>query len=226
MSAAARGGIQAAPMSAHVLVRPVWRRFRPRYLPLAAAHVRDGGHAVICREDGRFDLLLTVDARGRITELGLWSLLSLGQRRWRRVQDGPARGLATARVDESFEGAVLDWCLRDSAHEGPTRVLSLDCIECAACCHDAEVLLDDRDLARFRAAGRADLAGRSYVRRARDGRITLRMAQGGRCQQLDADQRCTIYEIRPENCRAFVIGSEACLAAREDTLGLRDGADG
>lgn len=213
-------------MSAHVLVRPVWRRFRPRYLPLAAAHVRDGGHAVICREDGLFDLLLTVDARGRITELGLWSLLALGKRRWRRVQDGPARGLATARLDASLEGSVLDWCMRDSAHEGPTRVLSLDCLECAACCQDAEVLLDDEDLARLRAAGRADLARRSYVRRARDGRITLRMAPGGRCQHLGADRRCGIYELRPDNCRAFVIGSEACLAAREDTLGLRDGADG
>lgn len=211
-------------MTAHVLVRPVWRTFQPRYLPLAAAHVRGGGHAALLRADGQIDLLLTVDARGRLTELGLWALLSIEQRRWRRVKDGPAQGLASARVAAPDAGPVLDWCERDSVHEGPTRVMRLDCLACAACCHDAEVLLDEDDLERLRQAAPRGLTGRAYVRRARDGKITLRMAPGGRCLHLAADLRCRIYALRPFNCRAFVIGSEACLAAREETLGLRDGA--
>lgn len=207
-----------------VVSRPIWRRFRPRYLARAAAHVRAGGHAAIVQPDERIDLLLSVDERGKLTELGLWALLSIEQQRFRRVSEGAARGLATARVKRHYEGSVLDWCERDSVHPGAVRELSLDCLACGACCHDANVVLDGDDLARWRRAGRGDLAGRAYVRRARDGKITLRFAASGRCHHLGHDLRCAIYELRPDNCRAFVVGSEACLSAREETLGIRDGA--
>lgn len=211
-------------MSAYVVSRPVWRRFRPRYVARAAAHVRAGGLAAIVLPDERIDVLLAMDARGELTELGLWSLLSIEQQRYRRVDDGPARGLAAARVKRQYEGSVLDWCERDSIHPGAVREIELDCLACGACCHDANVLLDGDDLARFREAGRADLTGRAYVRRARDGKITLRFAEDGRCQHLGGDNACAIYAIRPDNCRAFVVGSEACLSAREETRGIRDGA--
>jgi Fe-S-cluster containining protein len=204
--------------------RPIWRKFHPRFLVRAAAHVRAGGHAAIVQVDENVDVLLSVDALGQITELGLWALLSIEQERWRRVKEGPAEGLPTARVSARYAGAVLDWCERDSVHEGATREVLLDCTSCAACCHDANVLLDGGDLARWRRAGRKDLAGRNYVRRARDGKITLRFAESGRCQHLQGDRRCGIYELRPDNCRAFVEGSEACLSAREETIGIRDGA--
>src|SRR6185503_16784645 len=126
-------------MSAYVVVRPVWRRFRPRYLERAAAHVRLGGHAAIVPEDRNIELLLPVDAKGKITELGQWSLLAIEQQRWRRVREGPARGLAWARVKPSYGGSVLSFCERDSVHPGATRSMRLDCLECAACCHDANV---------------------------------------------------------------------------------------
>jgi hypothetical protein len=209
-------------MSAYEIERPVWRSFRKRYLAGAAAHVRRGGHAVIT-DGGPVDVLLTVDASGKITELGQWALLAVEQQHWRRVRQGPAEGLATARIKPPYEGSVLDWCDRDVVHKGATRTMHLDCLECAACCHEANVLLDEADLQRFRDAGRKDLTSRAYIRRARDGKITLRFAPDGRCQHLGTDKRCGIYPIRPDNCRVFVVGSEACLSAREDTLGLRDG---
>ncbi len=211
-------------MSAPFVDRPLWRRFRPRWLARAADYVRAGGHAAIVEDRDSVQVLLGVDERGKLYELGLWALLSIEQRRSRRVKTGPAKGLALARIKPQFVRAVLDWCARDAMHEGPTRGVELDCMTCAACCHDADVLLDDRDLERFRAGGRKDLTTRAYVRRSRDGRVTLRFAKDGRCQLLAADKLCSIYEIRPENCRAFVAGSEACLSAREETLGLRDGA--
>lgn len=211
-------------MSEGTIERPVWRRFRPRWRSRAIEHVRAGGCAAIVSEDGRVDVLLPVDARGKITELGWWALLSIEQRRWRRVKDGPAQGLASARIKLSYEGAILDWCERDAIHPDPTRQVALDCTTCAACCHDATVLLEERDLDRFRAAGREELAGRAYIKRSRDGRVVLRFAEGGRCQLLRQDNLCSIYAIRPDNCRAFVAGSEACLSAREETLGIRDGA--
>jgi uncharacterized protein len=210
-------------MSGYEIERPIWRRFIPRYLSRAAAHVRAGGHAVIVRDDERLDMLLAVDPKGKITELGLWSLLAIEQRRWRKVTEGPAKGLATARVGRDYEGSVLDWCDRDGVHDGPTRRIALDCLECGACCHEANVLLDAPDFARFRAAGRSDLIDKAYIKRSRDGKVTLRFAEGGRCQNLERDNKCAIYPIRPDNCRVFVVGSEACLAAREDTLRLRDG---
>jgi uncharacterized protein len=210
-------------MSAYEVLRPIWRSFKPAYLTRAAAHVRAGGHAVILRDDEALEMILGVDAKGKITELGLWSILAIEQQRWRRVVDGPAKGLATARVKPDYEGSVLDWCERDSVHEGPSRLIRLDCLECAACCHESNVVLDEADLERFREGGRPDLLGRAYIKRARDGRITLRFAETGKCQHLGRDKKCRVYTIRPDNCRAFVVGSEACLAAREDTLGYRDG---
>jgi uncharacterized protein len=211
-------------MSAYEIVRPVWRRFRSRWLSRAATHVRRGGHAVVEREDGGVDLILGVDPHGKITELGLWSILAIEQQRWRRIKDGPAAGLAITRVRPRYEGSVLDWCDRDSVHEGATRAIHLDCLECGACCHEANVLLDEADFDRWREAGRKDLMGRAYLKR-KDGKITLRFLASGRCQNLAADNKCGIYAIRPDNCSAFVVGSEACLSAREDTLHVRDGLE-
>jgi Fe-S-cluster containining protein len=212
-----------AAMSAYVVERPIWRRFRPQFLARAAAHVRAGGCAAIVGERGDVRVLLPVDEKGKITELGQWALLSVEQQRWRRVHDGEAKGLASARIQPNYAGSVLDFCDRDSVHSGSTRTIELDCLKCAACCHDANVLLDEADFERWRNAERADLLGRVYLRRARDGKVTLRFAESGRCQHLKNDKKCRIYEIRPDNCRAFVVGSEACLAAREETLRLRDG---
>ena len=211
-------------MSAYEIVRPVWRRFRARWMARAAAHVRRGGHAAVERQDGGLDILLGVDGAGKITELGLWSILAIEQQRWRRVKEGPAAGLAVTRVRARYEGSVLDWCERDSVHEGATRAIHLDCLECGACCHEANVILDEADFDRWRKAGRRDLLGRAYLKRA-DGRVTLRFAPSGRCQNLGHDNKCAIYALRPDNCSAFVVGSEACLAAREDTLKLRDGLE-
>jgi uncharacterized protein len=215
--------MSSVPASAYVVTRPIWRRFRPRYFERATAHVRRGGCAAIVDERGDVSVLLPVGADGRITELGQWALLAIEQQRYRRVTEGPAAGLATARIRENYGGSVLDWCERDSVHPGSTRSIELDCLKCAACCHEANVLLDEADFERWRDAGRSDLLGRTYLKRARDGKITLRFAESGRCQHLKQDKKCRIYEIRPDNCRAFVVGSEACLAAREDTLRLRDG---
>ena len=129
------------------------------------------------------DLLLGIDDRGKITELGLWSVLAIEQQRWRRVKDGPAAGLATVRVRPAYEGAVMDWCERDSIHEGTTRRIELDCLDCGACCHEANVLLDLADFDRWRKAGRRDLLDKAYMKR-KDGKVTLRFLADGRCRNL------------------------------------------
>jgi Fe-S-cluster containining protein len=211
-------------MPAVTLSRPVWRRFEERFLARAAAWVRSGGHALVVREGGKLDMLLGVDERGRITEAALWSILALEQERRKKLKDGPAAGLVLARVDEHAESATLDWCERDSVHPRATRKLKLDCLACGACCHEANVILYDTDLERFRRAGRPEMTTRSYIKRSRDGKITLRFLKNGRCQNLAPDNKCFVYDCRPHNCRVFPMASEACLAARESTFGWRDGA--
>jgi len=202
--------------------RPVWRQFLPAFLPRAAAHVRSGGHAVVVHGEEHLDLLLPVNRHGEITELGEWSLLAIEHDRWTRVRSGVAKGLMTVRVSEDYVGSVLDWCDRDARHPGALRRIQLDCLACAACCHDGDIVLDPEDLRRFRGGGRDDLTRTPYVARTSEGRLRLRMLEGGRCRHLGDDRRCAIYALRPGSCRAFVVGSEACLSAREDTLGIRD----
>lgn len=175
---------------------------------------------------GRVDMLLPVGKDGKITELGQWAILAIEQRRYTRVKSGLSKGLATARVKPKFAGSVIDWCDRDSIHEGPTRTIHLDCLDCGACCHDANVVLDQADFKRWRGGGRGDLVHKDYIKRSSDGTVRLRFLENGNCQHLGSDNKCAIYPIRPDNCSVFVVGSEACLAAREDTLKLRDGAWG
>lgn len=211
-------------MSAFVVNRPVWRRFEERFLARAAAWVRSGGHAVVAGTDGSLRLLLGVDAGGRITKAALWSILALDQERRSKVKDGPAKGLVLAKVEPHAIDSAIDWCERDSIHPRPTRKIELSCLDCAACCHDANVILYESDLERFRRGGRPELTTKTYVRRAHDGKITLRFLKDGRCQNLAPDNKCYVYDVRPHNCRVFPVGTEACLAARESTLKIRDGA--
>ncbi len=223
------------PASTHH--RPVWRRFDARFLDRAVAWVKAGGAAAVVHPaprqrapsarskgaDRHVDLLLGLDAHGNITEQAYWAVLALEQRRWLRVHRGKAKGLGIARVQPHALEAVVDWCERDSIHPEPTRRLRLDCLDCGACCHESNVILYDEDLERFRDAGREDLTTSKWIKRS-GGKVTLRMSPSGRCHNLLADLKCRIYPIRPHNCRVFPMASEACLAARESTLGLRDGA--
>jgi uncharacterized protein len=88
----------------------------------------------------------------------------------------------------------------------------LDCTACGACCSSSdpkyitlfavdEERLDERALA---------------LTEVIDGRRVMRMP--GRCVALDVSSGrtlCSIYDARPDACRWLVVGSAACLAARE-----------
>ncbi len=207
------------------ITRPVWRRFAPKFEANAVAWVKRGGAAVIVHSNTRLQLLLEAGPDGKPTELALWAVLALEQQKPRLIKEGKAKGLFTILAVPHAREAVLDWCERDAGHPGHTRTLDLDCLDCGACCHEANVLLDESDLDRFREGGRADLTTSRYIKRTRDGKIRLRFAKDGRCQNLLQDNKCRIYPLRPFNCSVFPMGSEACLAAREMTLNLRDDVD-
>jgi Fe-S-cluster containining protein len=155
-------------------------------------------------------------------DLGYWALLDLGRTEWSVVRAGPLRGLAMAPVPRDCVDLVKDRVARDAEHLGSTRAMLLDCQTCAACCRDNRVEIDKDDIERFRRGGRPDLARAPYVRR--DGKkLVLRLLRSKDCRHLLSDKRCGIYPMRPDSCRSFPAGSEGCLFAREEELGIVDG---
>ena len=78
------------------------------------------------------------------------------------------------------------------------------------------------DMAKLAEAGHAELTQPPWVRR-RNGKLVLVMVDG-RCPQLTRNGSCAIYAARPSACSDFPVGSEGCLFARDEELGIFDGA--
>jgi hypothetical protein len=150
-------------------------------------------------------------------------VLDLGRSEYVLARSGPFAGLAYLRVPHDCYSIVRDRVLRDSIHPKATRVLDLDCLECGSCCRDNRVVLDEKDVARFEDAGRGELARRPYAKRD-DGQIVLVLRRDKDCRHLAKDNKCGIYALRPSACSTFPVGSECCLSAREEEMGIVDGA--
>jgi Fe-S-cluster containining protein len=204
------------------VVRSVVRRFSARFAAEAAAFAREGGHAVYWETEGKARLVVQAPTRGDFTDLGAWSIYDLGLERWTVRKSGPFAGLATVRVPEDALHIVRRRAERDSIHPEPTREVDFDCLACGACCRDNEVVLDEDDVAKLRAGGRADLLKKPWSKR-KGGRIVLTLKDNGRCHHLRRDNKCRIYELRPAACSVFPVASECCVSAREYELELFDG---
>ena len=83
-----------------------------------------------------------------------------------------------------------------------------DCLDCGACCGPAfdAVEVSSRDPVRKKHPG--------LVVRI-DGRFHMPRRAGNFCSQLQEDNRCNIYEDRPQCCRDFTKSSANCLFARQ-----------
>lgn len=212
------------PMPARAVHRPVVRSFKKRFSREAAAWVRAGGHAFVWENERRAFFAFAEPDEGDEQDLGAWGVYDMGKWRWKVHDRGVLAGLATTLVPRGCIWIAKRRTERDAVHRGPTRRLALDCTRCAACCRDNEVVLQDHDVARFVGGGRPELAKPPYARRHRDGRVILTLLADKRCRHLEVGNRCGIYELRPHACSEFPPGSECCLFAREDVLGLHDGA--
>jgi Fe-S-cluster containining protein len=167
-------------------------------------------------------LVVTRPEPSNDSDLGAWAIFDLELRRWSVVKHGPLRGLAWVRVPKDRLEIVRARAERDSVWRGPTRVMRLDCLACAACCVKNRVVLERADIERLGRGGRAEIARAPFARR-EDGRIVLVLTRSGRCKHLGANNACAIYGLRPRACAAFPAGSECCLSAREEELGVVDG---
>jgi Fe-S-cluster containining protein len=206
-----------------VKYRPIVRSFKQKYTKEAAAHVRAGGHAILWENDRRARLVFQDPPEGQDDDLGAWAVYDMGKWQWETHTRGTLKGLATTLIPRDCLWIARRRTERDSIHPGPTRKMSIDCTDCAACCRDNEVILQPEDLQRFKDGGRPELGKPPFATRRKDGRIVLKLLENKRCQHLKRDNRCGIYELRPHPCSEFPMGSECCLFAREDVLGLYDG---
>jgi len=187
--------------------------------------VRAGGHAVVWQRDGRARYVFPIPDDDDPLDLGYWALLDMNRSRFTRETTGPYRGLATVVVSRDCHELVRERAERDAVWRGATRVVRFDCLACGACCKDNRVELEPEDVERFAAAGRAELARAPYARRD-EGKIVLRLLRDKRCRHLGASNACAIYAFRPAACAQFPVGSECCLYAREEELGIVDGDRG
>ncbi len=104
----------------------------------------------------------------------------------------------------------------------PAAELEFDCRQCGVCCtgRPGTVLVDERDLLRWKRAGRIDLEER--LEPGHFGLRALPTDQPGHCLYQgthDHPNDCSIYAERPQACRDLAPGSTECLAAR--SLGRR-----
>ncbi len=78
----------------------------------------------------------------------------------------------------------------------------IDCLACGNCCRTLQIVVDDNDIQRL--AQRLKLTppqvSRQYVQAAPDGTRHLISTP---CSFLGADNRCAVYEDRPQACRDF-----------------------
>jgi Fe-S-cluster containining protein len=208
------------------VVRPIVRQFKVAFAREAARHVRAGGHAIVWESEKRARLVIPVPKKGDEGDLGLWSIMDLGKWRWRKIESGPLRGLASMIIPGDCYDIVRHRAERDSTLEGTTREVDFDCLACGACCKDNEVVLYDVDVRRLKKGGREDLTRPPFARKDKEGRLvfTLKKTKAKECKHLGSDNKCGVYELRPDACSTFPVGSECCLFARETELGIVDGA--
>jgi uncharacterized protein len=204
------------------VVRPLVRSYSNRERASASAHVRAGGHAILWMTAKRAMLVVPFFDDDDIAAFGWWSILDLRKQRYRVIREGVLKGLIETLVPRDCHRIVRERIQRDVAHPGAVRRITLDCLKCGACCLSNEVILDEDDIARFEAANRQDLTRPPYTRRNGHGEVVLRLQADGACRHKQVDHRCAIYEIRPGMCREFPVGSECCLSARADELGIWD----
>ena len=93
--------------------------------------------------------------------------------------------------------------LHESAQQLHNEVFEeIDCLECANCCHSIPPIVSSRDTKRI--AGFLGISkqkfGDDYLATDDDGDTVINASP---CPFLEPDNRCRIYEVRPNACRQY-----------------------
>jgi Fe-S-cluster containining protein len=77
------------------------------------------------------------------------------------------------------------------------------CEGCGNCCHETEMILSARDIARIMKNGPKSLRPRDFILKTEDRLFQLKNTNG-HCVFFDVRaQLCKIYEFRPQGCRFY-----------------------
>lgn len=119
--------------------------------------------------------------------------------------------------------------------------LSFRCTGCGNCCRNLRVAVTAADVARLAQAtgqsagelvewlapGAVDMTGEpsSFVELAEGRRLMVLAQRAGACRLLSTDNRCSVYEARPLDCRAFPFDFEGSATQRRLRLLPLEGCD-
>ena len=86
--------------------------------------------------------------------------------------------------------------------------LRFECTQCGQCCSGGgayHVFLKAAEAEQIRAVLQLsrDWFWRRYLQRLDSGELTVVLKADGRCSFLDRDGRCSVYEVRPMQCRTY-----------------------
>lgn len=103
------------------------------------------------------------------------------------------------KAELDLSNAELDVVVEEIASDVSGQI---DCTTCANCCKTLQIVVDNADIRRLAAIKGMSFRefSRKHVREAPD--KTKHLASTP-CMFLGADNRCTIYEDRPQACRDF-----------------------
>ncbi len=89
-----------------------------------------------------------------------------------------------------------------------TESLRFECTQCGRCCSgggDYHVFLntDEAELIRESLQLSVGWFRQRYLHQLESGELTVVLNADGRCSFLDRDGRCSVYEVRPMQCRTY-----------------------
>ncbi len=93
----------------------------------------------------------------------------------------------------------------------------IDCTTCANCCKTLQIVIDDHDIARLALHLKLNVAQftEKYVVREPDG---VKLFKSSPCPLLGEDNRCTVYDVRPQACRDFPFLHEKEFSSRSISM--------
>ena len=106
---------------------------------------------------------------------------------------------AFLKAGSEMSNAELDAIVQETTNEVWKQI---DCTTCANCCKTLQIVVDSKDIRRLsaRLGVSPQKFAQKYVRKDEEGTKYLASTP---CVFLGADNRCTVYEDRPQACRDF-----------------------
>ena len=126
--------------------------------------------------------------------------ISLIERYSRHNEDSDWRFRAFLKADSSRSNEQVDAIVREETDRVWSRI---DCTTCANCCRKLQIVVDNADINRL--AARLGMPVAEFEKRyvARDKELGGRSFASSPCAFLGEDNRCAVYEDRPQACRDY-----------------------